>query len=273
MLTKLITRLLFTALPTLLLFACNSQEKTSAPVAKEYKHPCGCRLTEKEMITKCPVDAMDDSVLICKVGTNNVIGSGRPPMTWPEYIASEYFGGEGELVDCKTGKPLLTGVKSPIISYKNKQLLVDNRFAFDVYDAKTGEWKNIEIPVWRKRIFAINNELNIAADSFIFKPPFHGAPAFAKVAKEYETEVKRTDHYLITNTVNRLLVCSLCGDKLSEQRLLTIRNDFADYYNDHPDSDSLLNERLAIYQAYKSYLDAGGKREYFDLSGFINFKK
>lgn len=272
MLTKLITRLFFTTLPALLLFACNSQEKTPTPV-KEYTHPCGCRLSEKEMISKCPIDAIGDSVLICKVGTNNVIGSGRPPMTWPEYIASEYFGGEGELVDCKTGKPLLSGVKSPIISYKNKQLLVDNRLPFDVYDAKTGYWKNIEIPVWRKKVFAVNNELKIAADSFIFKPPFHGAPAFAKIAKEYETEVKRTDHYLISNTVNRLLVCSLCGDKLSEQRLLNIRNDFSDYYNDHPDSDSLLQEKLAIYKAYKSYIDAGGKREYFDLSGFINFKK
>ena len=78
-------------------------------VDKVYTHPCGCVLTDEQMIMQCPIDAIGDSVIICKVGTNSVIGSNRPPMTWPEFIASEYHGGEGLLVDCKTGKPLLPG--------------------------------------------------------------------------------------------------------------------------------------------------------------------
>jgi hypothetical protein len=101
---------------------------------------------------------------------------------------------------------------------------------------------------------------------------FHGKEAFAQVSREYEDEVKRTDHYMITRTVNRLMICAICGDKLSEERLLNIRNDFADYYSGHSDSEVYLDESIQLYKAYKTYIDAGGKREYYDLSKYVYFK-
>jgi hypothetical protein len=224
------------------------------------------------MIMQCPVDAIGDSVTICKVGTNNVIGSNRPPMTWQQYVESEYFGGEGLLVDCKTGKPLFSQLKSPRLSYKNKQLIVDERFGFDVYDAEKKAWVNIDIPLWRKRVAAEKNELHILPDSLVLQPPYNGKDAIAKVTEEYETEKKQSNHYMVTNTVSRLLSCALCGDTASAAKLLHIENDFPEYYASHEDSKKLLDERIAIFNAYQSYLDKGGKRKFYDLTIFPYFK-
>ncbi len=261
---------IFCMISFIALSSCKSQ--TSGPVNKEgkktYTHPCGCVLSKEQMIRFCPLDAIEDSVVVCKVGTNNVIGSHRPPMTWTEFILSEYFGGEGMLVSCKTGDTLLPGLRLPVISYKNKQLVVDERLHFDVYDPKDKRWIDYEIPVWRKKVYAIKNELKITADSFIFKPAFQGTEAFAQVSQEYETELKRTNHYMITNTVKRLLSCSMCGDKISEQRLLNTRKDFSDYYNDHPDSEKYLNEYLEFYQAFKAN-SGKGKQEFYDLTTYL----
>lgn len=225
------------------------------------------------MITQCPVDAIGDSIIICKVGTNNVAGSGMGPMTWTEYMSSIYTGGEGTLVDCKTGKPLFKQLHTPVISLKNKQLVIDERLGIEVYDAPADKWVNIELPFWRKRVYAMNGELKITADSMVFKPPFHGPKAFASVSKEYEAELKKTDHYMITNTVYRLLTCSMCGDAISKQRLLNIEQDFAGYYKDHDDSKELLDKALVLYHAYDDYLQRGGKRTYFDLNIFPYFQK
>jgi len=251
-------------------FSCNQNKK--ATEEKVYTSPCGCVLSKEDMIMQCPVDAIGDSVTICKVGTNSVIGSNRPPMTWQQYVESEYFGGEGLLVDCKTGMPLFGQLRSPIISYKNKQLIVDERFGFDVYSPEKKEWLNLDLPLWRKRVSAINNQLHISPDSLVLQPPLMGKEAIAKAAEEYETEKKRTDHYMVTNTVNRLLACALCGDKASAEKLLHIENDFPGYYSSHADSKALLDERIGIYEAYQAYLDKGGKREYYDLSIFPYFK-
>lgn len=254
----------------LLLLSCNRNKKTTEE--KVYTSPCGCILTKEQMIMQCPVDALGDSVTICKVGTNNVIGSNRPPMTWQQYVESEYFGGEGLLVDCKTGKPLFSNLKSPKISYKNKQLIVDERFGFDVYDAERKEWINIEIPLWRKRVMAVKNELHILPDSLVLKPLFNGKDAVAKVAEEYATEKKQPNHYMVTNTVSRLLACALSGDTASAAKLLHIQHDFPEYYASHEDSQKLLDERIGIFKTYQSYLAGGGKREYYDLTEFPYFK-
>lgn len=251
--------------------ACKSQPQK--PVAKPYKSPCGCVISDEKMIMQCPIDAVGDSVAICKVGTNNVIGSKRPPMTWHEYIESEYFGGEGTVVDCKTGEAVLKDVKSPILSYKNKQLIVDTRYHFEVFDPKKKTWLDLELPVWRKIIYARNNELKTIPDSLIFKPARQGKEAFASVDKEYADETKRSDHYLITRTVYRLMSCAFCGDQLSEKRLLNILNDFADYYSKHPDSKVYYDESIRLYKAYQQYLEKGGKRKYYDLTQFVYFKK
>lgn len=259
--------------------SCKSREEKASTsqaakteASKKYSGPCGCALTDKQMIMLCPIDAIGDSVVICKVGTNDVIGSHRSPMTWPEYIASEYFGGEGKLVSCKTGKDLLSDTRSPVISYRNKKLNVDNRYKFEVYDSRKKSWIDIELPVWRKTVYAVNNELMIAPDSLVFKPVLQGKDAFADVAKEYENETKRSDHYMITRTVYRLLSCALCGDQTSEKRLLSTRNDFSAYYENHPESVVYLDESLKLLAAYKSYIDKGGKRNYYDLSNFVFLK-
>lgn len=225
------------------------------------------------MIDLCPIDAIGDSVTICKVGTNNVIGSGRGPMTWTEFIQSEYFGGEGQLLYCQTGAPVFEAIGEPRLSYKNRQLLADQRMRLGVYDPRKAEWVELDLPTWRKTISAAGGKLRVAPDSLVFRPPLHGKEAFAAVAKEYDAETKRSDHYLVTRTVDRLLVCALSGDTASARKLENIETDFASYYSGHEDSKALLGERMRLYRAYQAYLAKGGRKQYYDLSEFPYFAR
>ena len=256
----------------LFLLTVSCKRKTAVAEEKKYTHPCGCVLSKEEMIMKCPIDAIGDSVTVCKVGTNNVIGSGRGPMTWQQYIESEYFGGEGVVVDCKTGKSIFHDLNSPVISYKNKVLIADNRTRIDIFDKRKKVWIDIELPDWRQTVYAVNGELRTTSDSLIFKPPFQGKDAFAAADKEYLEEQKRRDHYLLSRTAIRLMVCAMNGDKVSEERLLALQKDFAEYYNEHPDSKKYLDQYLRLYNAYKEKLNKTGKREYYDLTIFPYFK-
>lgn len=256
----------------LILLTVSCKRKQALVTEKKYTHPCGCVLSEEEMIMKCPIDAIGDSVTVCKVGTNNVIGSNRGPMTWQQYIESEYFGGEGLVVDCKTGKTIFHDLNSPVISYKNKVLIADNRTRIDVFDKRKNRWLNLELPDWRQTVYAVNGELRTTSDSLIFKPPFQEKQAFAAVDSEYIAEQKRSDHYLISRTAIRLMVCAMNGDKVSEERLLSLEKDFAAYYNEHADSKKYLDQYLRLYKAYKDHIGKTGKREYYDLSIFPYFK-
>jgi hypothetical protein len=254
--------------------SCSTKKSTAKEKESDPSKTCSCLLSDEEMITFCPVDAIGDSVVICKVGTIYVAGSGRDAMTWPEYIASKYKGGEGQVIDCKTGKGLFQYPLSPRLSYKNRQLLVDKRMDFDVYDQAEGNWiEGMELPAWRTTVYAANGIIKVSADSLIFKPPYHGPDAFASAAKEYDAEMKRTDHYLFLRTVNRLLVCALSGDSVSHKRLLTIEKDLADFLSTHPEYKKYLDEKTGLYNAYLSFLKSGGKKEYFDLTIFPYFEK
>ncbi|MEI2748961.1 MAG: hypothetical protein V9E88_13180 [Ferruginibacter sp.] len=143
----------------LILLPVACKRKATVTEERKYTHPCGCVLSEEEMIMKCPIDAIGDSVTVCKVGTNNVIGSNRGPMTWQQYIESEYFGGEGLVVDCKTGKSIFHDLNSPVLSYKNKVLIADNRTRIDIFDKRKKVWIDIELPDWRQTVYAVNGEL------------------------------------------------------------------------------------------------------------------
>lgn len=256
----------------LILLPVACKRKATVTEERKYTHPCGCVLSEEEMIMKCPIDAIGDSVTVCKVGTNNVIGSNRGPMTWQQYIESEYFGGEGLVVDCKTGKSIFHDLNSPVLSYKNKVLIADNRTRIDIFDKRKKVWIDIELPDWRQTVYAVNGELRTTSDSLIFKPPFQEKQAFAAVDSEYIAEQKRSDHYLISRTAIRLMVCAMNGDKVSEERLLSLEKDFAAYYNEHADSKKYLDQYLRLYKAYKDHIDKTGKREYYDLTIFPYFK-
>ena len=256
----------------LILLPVACKRKATVTEERKYTHPCGCVLSEEEMIMKCPIDAIGDSVTVCKVGTNNVIGSNRGPMTWQQYIESEYFGGEGLVVDCKTGKSIFHDLNSPVLSYKNKVLIADNRTRIDIFDKRKRVWIDIELPDWRQTVYAVNGELRTTSDSLIFKPPFQEKQAFAAVDSEYIAEQKRSDHYLISRTAIRLMVCAMNGDKVSEERLLSLEKDFAAYYNEHADSKKYLDQYLRLYNAYNDQIGKTGKREYYDLTIFPYFK-
>ncbi len=256
----------------LILLPVACKRKATVTEERKYTHPCGCVLSEEEMIMKCPIDAIGDSVTVCKVGTNNVIGSNRGPMTWQQYIESEYFGGEGLVVDCKTGKSIFHDLNSPVLSYKNKVLIADNRTRIDIFDKRKKVWIDIELPDWRQTVYAVNGELRTTSDSLIFKPPFQEKQAFAAVDSEYIAEQKRSDHYLISRTAIRLMVCAMNGDKVSEERLLSLEKDFAAYYNEHADSKKYLDQYLRLYNAYNDQIGKTGKREYYDLTIFPYFK-
>jgi hypothetical protein len=254
--------------------SCNAKKSTAKEKETDPSKTCSCLLSDEEMITFCPVDAIGDSVVICKVGTIYVAGSGRDAMTWPEYIASKYKGGEGQVIDCKTGKGLFQYPLSPRLSYMNRQLLVDRRLSFDVYDPAEGKWiEGMELPAWRTIVYAENGKIKLSADTLIFKPPMHDRHAFASADSEYIAEMKRTDHYLFLRTVNRLLVCALSGDSVSHKRLLTIEKDLADFLSTHPEYKKYLDEKTGLYNAYLSFLKSGGKKEYFDLTIFPYFEK
>ncbi len=255
----------------LLLASCNSGNNHAKTSKMDTVYHCN--LTSEEMITACPIDAVGDSIVICKQGTMDVMGSGRGAMTWTEYLASKYSGAEGEVMECKTGKPLFHDFYvSPLLTYKDKKLIVDKRVAFEIYDPVSRLWLDqIELPVWRCIISASQSKIKISTDSLIFKPAFHDRYAFASADSTYKTEMNRTDHYLYMQMANRLLACALCGDTLSERRLLSLENEFASYFANNSDSKKYLDEKLAVFKAYKNYLSSGGKRSYFDLSIFPYF--
>ncbi len=264
---------IFVTTVIVILFSCNSKTKSGEQgVTKKYSSPCGCVLSDEEMITLCPVDALGDSILICKVGTNSVIGSGRPPMNWTEFIKSEYSGGEGILVNCKTGDTLFPGLYNRVISYRNKSLIVDERIPFDVYDKQKSAWVNIDIPVRRNIVYAFKGEIRISKDSFILKPPFQDKKVFAAISYEYEKEEQSTTHYMISNLPGRLLTCAMNGDTVSANRLMNFQNRFSEYFSQNEVTKKILERNQRLYVAYSDYLAKGGNREYIDLSKFVYFK-
>jgi hypothetical protein len=169
-----------------------------------------------------------------------------------EFIASEYHGGEGQLVNCKTGDELLPGVHDPKLSYRDKMLIVDKRRRFDVFDSVNNEWvMQLDLPVWQQKVYALKSELHLTKDSLIFKPPYHGRKASKSIDEEYRAEQQRSDHYLLNRTANRLMLCALSGDTLSARRLETMRNDFAPYFSAHEDSKKIFDELWLVYTAYR----------------------
>jgi hypothetical protein len=257
----------------LFIFSCANNDQNAAAKKKKQVSPCGCQLTDEQELNTCPVKAVGDSVVICKVGTITVLGSEGGTMAWPEYIASKFSGAEGPLVDCETGKPIFSNVyTSPLLTYKKNQIWVDKRLPFEIYDPATRQWiDQIELPVWRNKITARQGKLIVSPDSLIFRPPFHDRLGYTSADSAYIAEMKRTDHYLYMRTANRLLACALCGDTLSERRLLNFETDLADYFTQHPESRKYLAEKMNVFIAYKEYLKKGGKRTYFDLSIYPYF--
>ena len=257
----------------LFIFSCANNNQNTDAKKKKHVSPCGCQLTDEQELYTCPVKAVGDSVIICKIGTNTVLGNGGGTMTWPEYIASKFSGAEGSLVDCETGKPIFSNVyTSPLLTYKKNQLWVDKRLPFEIYDPATRQWLDqIELPVWRNKITARQGKLIVSPDSLIFRPPFHDRLAYASADSAYKAEMNRTDHYLYMRTANRLLACAICGDTLSERRLLNFESDLADYFTQHPESRKYLVEKMDVFKAYREYLQHGGKRTFFDLSIFPYF--
>lgn len=262
------------ALLVCIFFSCtNNNNNNNTTGKKKHVSPCGCLLSDEQELNTCPIKAVGDSVVICKIGTNTVLGDGGGTMNWPEYMASKFFGGEGPLVDCETGKPLFNGsYTSPVLTYKGNKIIVDKRLPFEIYDPTSRQWMDqIELPVWRNKITARNGKLIVSPDSLIFRPPFHDRQAFASADSAYKAEMSRTDHYLYLRTVNRLLACALSGDTLSERRLQNFEADIADYFTRHPESRKYLTEKMLVFSTYKDYLKRGGKRTYFDLSIFPYF--
>ncbi len=108
----------------LFIFSCTNIDTNTTSKKKKHVSPCGCQLTDEQELYTCPVKAVGDSVIICKIGTNTVLGSGGGTMTWPEYMSSKFSGGEGPLVDCETGKPLFSGLfTSPLLTYKGNKIM------------------------------------------------------------------------------------------------------------------------------------------------------
>lgn len=232
----------------------------------------GCNLTMEQMLETCPVAAVGDCVIICKPGTIYVAG-GPGTMNWADYMASKYSGAEGPVMECKSGKPIFKDLHvAPLLTYRDDILIVDKQLSFEIFDPETRSWiYGIELPVWRTVISASRGKLFISPDSLIFRPPPLNRLAFASADSTYRIEMNRTDHYMYMRTVDRLLGCALCGDTLSEKRLLKIEKELAGYFANNPDSKKYFNEKMAVFLAYKNYLSKGGKPGYFDLSVFPYF--
>ncbi|MBS1511914.1 MAG: hypothetical protein JST86_13790 [Bacteroidetes bacterium] len=253
-------------------YSCHQQSnfKTDLPADTS---ACGCKLNTQEMILQCPVKAVGDSVVICKVGTISVAGSKKETMTWPEYMASKYMGAEGSLTNCKTGKQLFNNLMANrILTYRDKQVWVDRRISIDIYEPLTNTWsENIELPAWRNIVYASKNEIFVKPDTLIFKPPFINPSGFKSADSVYRAQSKQT--FLYSRTVNRLLACALCGDTVSERRLLNLEKDFPAYFSGHAETKLIVDEKINLLLSYQLFLKNGGKRVYFDLSVFPYYLK
>lgn len=255
---------------TVTLLSCNRKNHETPP--KPPKNACGCTLTDEEMITMLPITAKGDSIVVCKVGTNNVIGSGRGPMTWLEYLQSEYNGGEGAIYNCVTNQPFKQKYPSRVLHYRDKKLIIDYRFPMDVYDAYNKTWIDIEIPTYRQTIYAQNNQIKYSETVICFAPPKQKKAAFAAVDEAYQQETQRTDHYMISGLVKKLCMAAINGDKLSQTRFENITKDFEAYYKDHTDSYAIYQQYRQLYDDYQKYVAQGGKVTYYDLTVFPYFK-
>jgi hypothetical protein len=257
-------------LTALLVLSCQNKSNELPP--KPPKNACGCTLTDEEMITKLPITAKGDSIVVCKVGTNYVAGSGRDAMTWLEYLQSEYNGGEGEIYDCVTNQPHQSLYPSRILKYTDKKLVLDYRIPMDVYDAYNKAWVDLEIPVYRQTIYAKNNRIYYSAVVVNFDIPQQKKAAFAAADEAYQQESQRQDHYMISGVVKKLFTAALNGDSVSKTRFDNITKDFEAYYKDHDDSYKIYEQYRKILTDYNQYLAKGGKVNYYDLSVFPYFK-
>ncbi|MFY0482151.1 hypothetical protein ACI6PS_06050 [Flavobacterium sp. PLA-1-15] len=253
----------------LLLLLVNCTKKVPEnKVALLPENSCGCRLTDQEMIEKLPITAIGDSIVVCKVGTNYVAGSGRDAMTWLEYLQSEYHGFEGSIYDCVREASFKQLYDSRILSYRDKKIIIDYRFPIDVYDATSGKWIDLELQTYSQTIYANNGTISYSAPALIFKPPLQPSKAFALTNTEYEKEAARTDHYMISTTMKRLFTCAVNGDEKSRKRFLNLTTDFKAYYDKDDYSLKYYHKYLKLYQDYMNYLQKGGKKTYYDLTVF-----
>jgi hypothetical protein len=261
---------------SVLLLACN-QEKSTQNIKKHkqvYNGPCDCALSEKSMIELCPVDAIGDSVVICKVGTITVIDTMTVSLSWTAYIKSRFHGGEGTLVDCKTGENLLKDDYNIQLSYFDKKLVVDKKRKISVYDGVNRDWSRLDLPAYRQTIYAKNGKLYRSTDSLIFRPAPPDKKAFAQVYAEYQNFIVDKGQYGGMGTmVNKLVSTALSGDKFSISKLVTLKADFADYFDNHPEDAVGIGEDLKLYADYSNYLKGGRRVKYFDLTIFPRFKK
>ena len=256
---------------TLMMVSCDSDSHSND---KKFTgtNECGCNLSKEEMIAKLPIFAMGDSIKICKVGTNRVIGSGPEPMTWLEYLQSEYHGGEGQIYNCTINKPFKKKFRSSILKYDDKSLIIYYRFPIDVYDPVNGKWIDLDLETYKQRIYAKNDSIVYSKVEVAFNPPLQTKEAFKVALNEYEVERKKRDHYLISRTVKRLFVSAVNGDRLSIGQFLGIPDEFKSYYDTHPESLEIYKMYKELYVDYTSYLENGGTKEYYDLTIFPYFK-
>lgn len=253
-------------------FILSCQNKGNELPPKPHKNACGCTLTDEEMITKLPITAKGDSIVICKVGTISVPGSDLGTMNWLQYLQSEYNGGEGDIYDCVTNQPMKSLYPSRILKYKDKKLVLDYRFPMDVYDAHNKTWLDLEIPVYRQTIYAKNNRIYYSTVTVNFDIPQQKQAAFAAADEAYQKESQQPYHYMISGVVKKLFTAALNGDKVSKTRFENITKDFEAYYKDHADSYKIYQQYRKLYDDYNQYLAQGGKVNYYDLSVFPYFK-
>lgn len=243
--------------------ACNAQKPEG---------PCHCNMTAEEMAKFCPITALGDSIVVCKTGTIRVAGL-RESASWTEYMRSEYFGGEGKLVYCKSGKAVFNPTFDKILNYNEGAIQVDLRQEFDVYDPINMQWvEKIALPVYRKIIFARNDCIQISTDSLIFKPPFQNEEGIKRAIIAYEEQKARSPQYLTAGVIRKLFAASINGDEEATAIFLRLSSEYADFLKQKTWLREQLSDKEAILRQYNQYLEAGGEKSYFDLKIFPYFE-
>ncbi|MEL6134959.1 MAG: hypothetical protein AAFR59_16490, partial [Bacteroidota bacterium] len=217
------------------IISCLSYDQTQEQTAS-YTNACGCHLTEEEMIRKLPILAIGDSIKICKVGTNQVAGSGLGPMTWLEYIQSEYHGGEGQIYNCHTHEYFKPKFRSRILRYADKSLYIDYRLPIDVYDTVNQKWVDLELEAYRQRIYARHDSVIYSEVTVAFDLPFQGPEAFDAALSTYETARSNENAYWLSRAIKQLFAAAINGDSLSHEKFVSIPDTFRTYYETHPSS-------------------------------------
>ncbi|MEM7162427.1 MAG: hypothetical protein AAF487_08275 [Bacteroidota bacterium] len=254
------------------IFSCSPNTVQKTLEEKEvFENDCGCNLTEKEMLNKLPIAAMGDSLVICKLGTTKIIGSGLGYITWLEALQSKYNGGEGQVYNCVTNENFKRKFLKRKLEYKDKSLFMYYRFPVNVYDTINKVWVDLDIETYMQKIYAKKDSIFYSDVKLAFKPPFHTQEAFDSALEEYELESGRKNHYLISRTVKRLFVSAINGDQKAREKFLEIPIEFKDYYDHHEDAAQRYDVYSQLLTDYEHFLSEGGEREYYDLTIFPYF--